>query len=123
VDITGAITFDWQRQNFNANDSFHLIVWNNDFTTRLINDFTIPGNVTTYTLTAAQRALLGPGIGSTLNFDIIGYDLKDSANTAYAGIEITGNYWSDAYQFSLTPEPGTLSLACVAAMGLLRRRR
>lgn len=117
------ITFDWTRQNNNMSDTFRLIVWNDNFTTRLINSFLIPGDVTTYTLTAAQEAMLMPGLGQTLNFSILGADLRDTNGDAYTGLESTSNYWSDAYQFTLVPEPASVVLLASAGVFALRPRR
>lgn len=117
ADVNNIVKFDWNRQNNNANDTFQLIVWNDDFTTRVL-DFVVPGDVTTYQLNAAQIMQLKTGghVGNDLNWAVIGSDLKDSSGTAYAGIASTGNYWSDAHTFSLVPEPMTLALATIAAL-------
>ncbi len=120
--LADPITFDWNRQNNNASDTFRLMVWNDDLTTRLIDNFLIPGDVTTYTLTEAQKMLLKPEIGNILNFAIIGSDLLDSAGNAYAGIEATGNYWSDAYQFTVVTEPATAGLLAIGLLGIVSIR-
>ena len=94
-------------------------------TTRLIDNFLIPGNVTEYVLTAAQKLLLAPESGNILKFAILGWDLEDAAGVAYAGIEATGNYWSDAYGFRYLavvpiPEPATLALLVIGLLSVPR---
>lgn len=122
---TDAITVDWQRQNNNANDQFQIIVWNQDFTDRLIDTFLVPGDVTSYTLTAAQAALLkSQGGGTWLNYAVIGSDLKTPGGAAYAAADQTGNYWSDAYTFYLIPEPATaMGALSVLSLAIVRKRR
>lgn len=126
VHVYDPITFEWDRQNNNSNDTFRLMVWNEDFTQRLIDDFPIPHNVTKYALTRTQRyALSDEDLLSTLHFAIIGADLLDSAKKAYAGLEATGNYWSGAYSFDFirVPEPSAAMLALFALALVGWRRR
>ncbi len=115
VDINDIIQFDWLRQNNNANDTFQLIVWNDDFSTRLV-DFLIPNDVNSYQLTGVQKALLHGQVGNELKWAVVGSDLYDPNGTAYAGLASTGNYWSDARSFTLVPEPVTLVLLALAAV-------
>ncbi len=114
-------TFEWNRQNNAANDSFGLIVFDDAMATRLLN-ITIPGDVTTYTPTAAQWALvMGAPFGAKY-FVIRGADAIAPDGSAYSGDEITGAYWSDAYGFATIPTPGALALLGLGALSRRRRR-
>jgi hypothetical protein len=122
VDLTGEVKFEWDRKNDSRNDTFQIIVWSDDFLTRIIDAFTVPGNVETYSLTAAQKLLLKPYEDRDLNFSILGSDLKTPAGGDYAGIEATGAFWSDYYTFSVLPEPTSVA-AIMAVFGLVAARR
>jgi len=124
-------TFTWQRGNDDANDTFHLIVWDDaGLTHRVINDILIPGDVMSYTLTAAQWALINATQG-TKWFAITGGDFVSNLlddptvpdGTAYAGLAGTGPYWSDVNSFTVVPEPSTLLLLLLGLPALLLRRR
>jgi hypothetical protein len=115
VDLTGgAPTFSWARNNENANDDFDIIIFNDDFTGRLL-EVAVPGNVTSYTLTAGEWDMLKDARRGLRNFVIVGSD-----TTTFT----TGPYWSGAEMFTLIPEPSTLFLGSLAAaMVALARRR
>ena len=122
-DVTDpAPTFEWLRKNNNANDTFRLTIWDEALSARIIDNFLIPGDVTSYTLTAAQWALVGEELGNK-KFVITGSDLKTPGGADYAGVEATGPYWSDAYSFTVVPEPTFTALLLVPSLGLLQRRR
>jgi len=123
-----APTFSWFAQNNGASETFGLIVfdalWN-----RLL-DLTVPGiGVTDYTLSALEWSTLTDLAGldgpQSLRFVVTGSDLIDPDGvTAYAGVEATGAYWSDAYSFTLIPGPGTMAFVGMAgALGVVRRKR
>ncbi len=106
--------FDWERRNNNANDLFQLIVFDGTLSQRVL-DIAITGDVNTYTLTNSEWNTLRSMTGGPFNFVIAGVDTTEFT---------TGTYWSDAYSFSVIPEPGAFALASLAvALCLLRRRR
>lgn len=112
--------FEWDRQNNDDNDAFGLIVWDELFTTRLL-DLLIPGNVESYTLSTAQWAVLttaAAGGPIDLNFVIHGSDTASLGGFAYGPDLVTGQFWSDAYRFTVIPTPATL-----LALGVLPLRR
>ncbi len=95
-----APTFEWVKNNNNANDAFQVIVFNSDFSMREL-DFTVPGDVTEWTPTQAQwDSILNNGSGLR-NFIIAGSDTTDFT---------TGSYWSGARNFEVeaVPEPATI---------------
>jgi hypothetical protein len=105
-------TFDWLRMNDAANDAFGLICFDAALSTRLL-DILIPGDVTTYTLSAAQWDTLNDYTG-TVRFVIRGSD-----TTQYT----TGSYWSDAYAFNIIiPAPGAFALLAAGLFAQRRRR-
>ncbi|MFZ2872911.1 MAG: hypothetical protein WAZ94_00340 [Phycisphaerales bacterium] len=113
MDSDPAPTFEWVRRNNSDNDSFGLIVFDATLSTRLL-DITIPGDVTSYTLTAGQWDTLNNHLGAA-RFIIRGSDTDQYA---------TGSYWSDAYGFTIIPVPGAAPLAALAVLlGAARRRR
>lgn len=112
MDSAAAPTFEWVRRNNSDNDSFGLIVFDATFSTRLL-DIAIPGDVTSYTLTAGQWDTLNDYIGSA-RFVIRGSDTDQYT---------TGSYWSDAYGFTIIPVPGMVPFAALAAAFCAARRR
>lgn len=112
MDSDPAPTFEWLRRNNSDNDAFGLIVFDATFSTRLL-DITIPGDVTSYTLTAGQWDTLNNHIGAA-RFVIRGSDTDQYT---------TGSYWSDAYGFTIIPVPGAVPLAALATVLCARRRR
>ncbi|MCG8450409.1 MAG: hypothetical protein MI725_12645, partial [Pirellulales bacterium] len=116
LNLAGAApAFSWARNNENANDEFDLIVFNNDFTSRIL-EVDVPGNVTSYALSAAQwQTLKNAGVGLR-NFVVVGAD-----TTTFA----TGPYWSGSEQFTLIPEPATraLMILAIVTIGLAPCRR
>jgi hypothetical protein len=106
-------TFEWERSNNLANDTFGLIAFDASLGTRLL-DILIPGDVTTYTLGAGQWDALNDYTG-TVRFVIRGSDTSQYT---------TGSYWSDAYTFNiLIPTPGVLVLVGLGVAVGTRRRR
>jgi hypothetical protein len=108
-------TFFWDKGNNGANDTFHLIIWDSSaLTNRVIDNFLIPGNVDSYTLTAAQWSLVDATTGWKY-FDITGGDSSAPSS---------GPYWSDAFAFEVVvPEPASIGVLGVGGLMLLRRRR
>jgi hypothetical protein len=112
----GDPTFNWLPGNFTANNSFHLYIWDSvGLTNRLIDNFLIPGNVNTYTLTDAQWAI----VDATPGMDYFALTGGDTAAPA------TGPYWTDAFAFQVTaaPEPGSLAMMGAGVVMLARRRK
>lgn len=111
--VKQAPQFNWLRNNDNANDMFELIIFNSDFTQRVL-EIMVPGDVTSYALTVADRlAIVNAGFG-TYQYVIAGTDTDSFA---------TGDYWSGARSVLFVPEPGAWAIVGVLSLGLLRRRR
>jgi hypothetical protein len=126
-----APTFSWVRMNGDAtigggaNDTFQILVFDPAFASRLLT-ILVPGDVTSYTLSATQWATLSDLAESgpvNFKFVITGSDAIDPTGTPYASDLSTGAYWSDAYGFTLIPSPGAWTLAACALVVLRRRRR
>jgi hypothetical protein len=85
-------TFQWSRNNNNANDQFQAIVFNNDFSKREL-DYLVPADVTQWTPDPDQwnQIIDTPG---EYHFVIAGSDTDNPT---------TGSYWSGAYNFFVTP--------------------
>jgi hypothetical protein len=112
-----APTFTWDAGNNGANDTFKLTIWDSAaLTSRILDMFTVPAaDGTSYTLTPAQWALIDSTLG-TKEFVITASDLMDPGGNAYTGLSATGAYWSDAYSFSVVPEPSTLALLTLGGL-------
>lgn len=127
-----AIPFEWIPQNDGRNDTYQVIVWNSDFTTRLVTTADIVSNNTElvyYSLTAADLAILkayfiAANVASMdFNFVVTGADLVDPDGNAYTGEAATARYWSDGYKFTLIPEPSGLAVLVLPLSAFSRRRR
>lgn len=111
--VTHLPVFNWVRNNNNANDEFDIIIFNSDFSQRVL-EIDVLGDVTSYTLTEAQAQVLeAAGVG-IYRFVVVGTD-----TTTFA----TGPYWSGAEQLWLIPEPGTVALLAMGGLWLARRRK
>lgn len=116
-----APSFNWSLGNNASNDKFQMIFFNSALTQRLLS-LTVPGDETiAYTLTPAQWDYLQNFVGD-IKFVVIGSDLKDPALADYAADSKTGGYWSDAFKFTLVPEPSS-GLLILAPLAVLRRRK
>lgn len=121
-------TFSWTRQNNSANDTFGLILWDPTVSARLL-DIAISGDVTTYTLSPAEWATLtatavASGGSYAVEFVVTGRDGLDPLGVAYPAADVSGDYWSGRYQFTVIPEPlGGTRLALFGTLLLLNRRR
>jgi hypothetical protein len=127
-----SLQFEWLVQNNSADETFQVIIWNSDFSTRLVTTADIVdynGSLVYYTLggadwTAIKNYFYASGAASLdFNFVVTGGDLRDDARNAYAGEAISARYWSDAYKFTLIPEPGAMTLLMLPAMTMVRRQR
>jgi hypothetical protein len=108
-----APTFSWERRNNNANDTFNLILFNSTLTTRVL-DIAVPGDVTSYTLSAGQWAtLMGQPLGA-YRWLVGGSDTDQYT---------TGSYWSDTRGVTLVPAPGGVLAVGLAGLVACRRRR
>ena len=105
--------FKWFRNNDGAHDKFQIIVFNEDFTKKLLTHDVV-GDVTSYKLTFVQLAdLIDSGV---TDFRLI------ISGTDSAAPE-TGAYWSGPQAFTFViPEPTSLILL-LSAFPLLRRRK
>lgn len=104
--------FNWIRKNSAANDKFQVLIFNDDFTDKLI-EHDVVGDVDHYTLTAAQWETLKTSGEDAFQLVISGVDSAAPA---------TGAYWSAARAFTI-PEPTSLLLLTLTALPLLNRRR
>jgi hypothetical protein len=90
----------------------------------------VSATTTTVTLTTTL-ASLGLAPGNTIQFDAFttGGGGSDTAMDSLANPNPTVANWSDPYtadllvSYTVTPEPGTIGLLLLGAVGLLRRRR
>lgn len=120
-------TFNWIRNNFGRNDTFDLIIWSDPTLNHRLLDYIVPGDVNTYTLTAAQWALVD-AVPGTREFVITGSETRRPDGTPYTGLAYTGPYWSDAYSFTVSapapaPEPASIAVTCVGLSALALKRR
>lgn len=107
-----APSFSWIRSNDVANDKFQVLIFNSDFTDKLIAHDVV-GDVDNYMLTAAQWMTLKDAETEDFQVVITG---TDSAAPS------TGAYWSSSHAFSI-PEPTSLLLLTLTALPLLKRRQ
>jgi len=110
-----APTFTWSRENDDANDSFKIYIFNEDYSERIFaTGIAVAGDVTSYTLSAAEWDILkNSGLGEYL-FVVAGSD-----TTTYT----SGEYWSGGKSFELVPEPGLSALLAFALARAAWRRR
>jgi hypothetical protein len=111
--IDPAPTFNWDRQNDGANDTFNLILFDSALSARVL-DIAVPGDVTSYTLSAAEWGVLSGSPLGTYKWVVGGSDTFQYT---------TGSYWSDARGFTLVPTPGVMGLLGLANIVAVRRRR
>ena len=75
---------------------------------------TVAGDVTSYTLSAAEWGTLSGFAPGTFKWVIAGSDTFQYT---------TGSYWSDARGFTMVPTPGVLAMLGAAVIAVSRRRR
>jgi Ca2+-binding RTX toxin-like protein len=99
-------TFQWAKNNNNANNQFQCLVFSTDFSTRQLDSGNL-GDVTTWTPTQDQwnQVINNPG---NYHFIIAGSDTN---------VFSTGAYWSGAYDFTIALPP---NLATLLSDGQLR---
>ncbi|NER45598.1 MAG: calcium-binding protein [Symploca sp. SIO1A3] len=84
-------TFEWAANNNNANDQFQVLIFNSDFSVRLLES-PILNDMTQWTPNQAEwNSLLNNSPGE-YNFIVAGSDTNDFT---------TGSYWSGAYSFEV----------------------
>lgn len=105
-------SFSWIRSNDVANDKFQVLIFNKDFTDKLIAHDVV-GDVDNYKLTAAQWTILKDADTEEFQLVISGVDSAAPAS---------GAYWSAARAFSI-PEPTSILLLAIAILYFLKRRK
>jgi len=106
-------TFKWERENYDgiddANDDFQVIVFNRDFSKRLLESEHLKGEVTQWTPSIEDWAKVvnTPGI---YRFIVAGSDTDISIAKSDDDKFATGSYWSGAYKFSVGPKFGFKTL-------------
>jgi hypothetical protein len=140
IDLSDPPTITFQKGNDGFNDRFGLMVFSADMTT-LVAEFAefsvdIPGATATFDTSLEWSALLrlyveAHGGSATLKFVLWGRDTRGPGapgtgpEVDYAGTDITGDYWSEAYTVVVTgpvPAPGACVMLGVLAARPRRRR-
>lgn len=132
-------TFTFRKGNDGMNDHFGVLVFDEDLSSLVatlfeFDDTELVGASMSHTFSSLEWAMLADlideSVGSrTFKMVLWGRDTHGPGefglgDVAYAGADVTGDYWSDAYAFTIStavPAPGVAgTLAC---LGLLTRRR